>query len=102
MLCDCKDIDKELAVILHEVDVVRVYVSLFLFAIASFCFVYQLRQVYGCEVLLILLYYRIIFLDVRSLSEILGHADVATTLRKYAHTTMERKAEAMQAMSILF
>ena len=33
--------------------------------------------------------------DVRTLSEILGHASVSTTLSRYVHSSLERKAECM-------
>jgi integrase len=36
--------------------------------------------------------------DIRGLSEILGHADVATTLRRYVHSDPTHKAEMMQKM----
>ena len=38
-------------------------------------------------------------MDYRTLSEILGHSDVATTLRVYVHSSMETKTAAMQALS---
>lgn len=40
--------------------------------------------------------------DVKSLSEILGHSDVKITLNRYVHSSMERKAEYMQSVSALF
>ena len=33
--------------------------------------------------------------DVKTLSEILGHASVETTLNRYVHTSMERKIACM-------
>lgn len=40
--------------------------------------------------------------DVKSLSEILGHSGVEITLNRYVHSSMERKAEYMQSVSALF
>lgn len=40
--------------------------------------------------------------DVKSLSEILGHSGVEITLNRYIHSSMERKAEYMQSVSALF
>lgn len=40
--------------------------------------------------------------DVKSLSEILGHASVTITMNKYVHPTMELKAENMNRFSTLF
>lgn len=40
--------------------------------------------------------------DLKSLSEILGHAGVAITMNKYVHPTMEHKAENMNRFSDLF
>ena len=37
-------------------------------------------------------------MDVRTLSEILGHADVATTLRLYVHSSMETKRNSINLM----
>ena len=34
-------------------------------------------------------------MDVKSLSEILGHADVQMTLRRYVHPSMETKLQGM-------
>lgn len=39
--------------------------------------------------------------DIRGLSEILGHADVATTLRRYVHSDPTHKADMMQRMGML-
>lgn len=39
--------------------------------------------------------------DIRGLSEILGHADVATTLRRYVHSDPTHKADMMQRMGVL-
>ncbi len=39
--------------------------------------------------------------DVRGLSEILGHADVATTLRRYVHSDPTHKTDMMQRMGVL-
>ena len=38
--------------------------------------------------------------DVKSLSEILGHADVSTTMRRYVHPSMKTKREQMQLLQI--
>lgn len=40
--------------------------------------------------------------DVKSLSEILGHSGVEITLNRYVHSSMERKAEYMKSVSKLF
>ena len=40
--------------------------------------------------------------DIKSLSEILGHASVTITMNKYVHPTMELKAENMNKLSGLF
>lgn len=40
--------------------------------------------------------------DVKSLSEILGHSGVEITLNRYVHSSMERKAEYMKSVSALF
>ena len=39
--------------------------------------------------------------DVKSLSEILGHANAATTLRIYVHSSMEQKMSGMEKMAAL-
>lgn len=39
--------------------------------------------------------------DVKSLSEMLGHADIKTTLRLYVHSSMEHKKRAVQSISFL-
>ena len=39
--------------------------------------------------------------DVKSLSEILGHANVNITLNRYVHPTMELKRRNMQKLSVL-
>ena len=39
--------------------------------------------------------------DVKSLSEILGHANAATTLRVYVHSSMEQKMSGMEKMAAL-
>ena len=39
--------------------------------------------------------------DVKSLSEILGHASVNITMNRYVHPTMELKQENMQRLSAL-
>ena len=36
--------------------------------------------------------------DVKTLSEILGHASVETTLNRYVHTSMERKIACMELL----
>lgn len=38
-------------------------------------------------------------MDYKTLSEILGHSDVSTTLRFYVHSNMETKTSAMQALA---
>jgi site-specific recombinase XerD len=40
--------------------------------------------------------------DIKSLSEILGHASVTITMNKYVHPSMELKAENMNKFSGLF
>lgn len=40
--------------------------------------------------------------DIKTLSELLGHADVSTTLNKYAHSLDEQKRKAMSLMSGLY
>ncbi len=40
--------------------------------------------------------------DVKTLSEILGHSSVEITLNRYVHSSMERKAEYMKSLSALF
>ena len=40
-------------------------------------------------------------MDIKSLSEILGHADVQTTLRMYVHPSMESKRSALELASTL-
>lgn len=40
--------------------------------------------------------------DIKSLSEILGHANVNITMNRYVHPTMEQKRENMDRLSILF
>jgi integrase len=40
--------------------------------------------------------------DIKSLSEILGHANVNVTMNRYVHPTMELKRENMERLSILF
>lgn len=40
--------------------------------------------------------------DIKSLSEILGHANVAITMNRYVHPSMELKRENMQKLSSLF
>lgn len=39
--------------------------------------------------------------DVKTLSEILGHASVETTLNRYVHTSIERKTQCMNLMRIV-
>ena len=41
-------------------------------------------------------------MDVRTLSEILGHEDVSTTLNLYCHSSLDTKREGMERMSALF
>ena len=40
--------------------------------------------------------------DVKTLSEILGHSSVEITLNRYVHSSMERKAEYMKSLSVMF
>ncbi len=40
--------------------------------------------------------------DVKSLSEILGHSNVQITLNRYVHSSMEQKVEYMKSVSDLF
>lgn len=40
--------------------------------------------------------------DIKSLSEILGHASVNITLNRYVHPSLELKKENMQRLSVLF
>lgn len=40
--------------------------------------------------------------DVKALSEILGHSNVQITLNRYVHSSMEQKAEYMKSVSELF
>lgn len=40
--------------------------------------------------------------DVKTLSEILGHSSVEITLNRYVHSSMERKAEYMKSLSAIF
>ena len=39
-------------------------------------------------------------MDLRTLSEILGHAQVALTVQLYAHSTMETKRDVMEKMDV--
>ena len=39
--------------------------------------------------------------DIKSLSEMLGHADITTTLRLYVHPSMDSKRQAVQKISFL-
>ena len=41
-------------------------------------------------------------MDPKTLSEILGHANVATTLNTYVHSTRKRKEEGLNMLSDLF
>jgi integrase len=41
-------------------------------------------------------------MDIKTLSEILGHADVSTTLNRYAHSLEEQKRKSMDMMDLLF
>ena len=38
--------------------------------------------------------------DIKTLSEILGHSDVKTTLNKYVHSSMEQKAKQMDLLKL--
>ena len=38
-------------------------------------------------------------MEIKTLSEILGHADVSTTLNKYAHSLPEQKKKMMTSMA---
>ena len=40
--------------------------------------------------------------EVKTLSEILGHADVSTTLNKYAHSLPEQKRKMMDTVSAFY
>lgn len=40
-------------------------------------------------------------IDIKSVSEMLGHADITTTLRLYVHPSMESKRQAVQKISFL-
>ena len=40
--------------------------------------------------------------DVKTLSEILGHANVNITLNRYVHSSMERKRENMGRLQVLY
>ena len=40
--------------------------------------------------------------DVKSLSEILGHSDVKTTLNRYMHPTIETKRQYMNSLSSIY
>lgn len=40
--------------------------------------------------------------DVKTLSEILGHSSVEITLNRYVHSSIERKAECMRSLSSMF
>ena len=40
--------------------------------------------------------------DIKSLSEILGHANVNITMNRYVHPTMDLKRDNMQKLSTLF
>ena len=40
--------------------------------------------------------------DIKTLSELLGHADVSTTLNRYAHSLDEQKRKAMALMADLY
>ena len=39
--------------------------------------------------------------DIKSLSEILGHADASTTLRRYVHPSMDLKRKQMERLSTI-
>jgi site-specific recombinase XerD len=39
--------------------------------------------------------------DVKSVSELLGHADVRTTLRLYVHSSMDYKRRAVEGIGFL-
>lgn len=39
--------------------------------------------------------------DIKTLSEILGHSDVKTTLNKYVHSSMEQKQKNMNKLSAI-
>ena len=40
-------------------------------------------------------------IDIKSVSEMLGHADVTTTLRLYVHPSLDSKRQAIQKISFL-
>ena len=39
--------------------------------------------------------------DIKSLSEVLGHAEVGTTLARYVHSSFELKARNMEKLTLL-
>lgn len=41
-------------------------------------------------------------MDIKSLSEILGHSDVTITLNRYVHPTIETKRQHMNALSVIY
>ena len=41
-------------------------------------------------------------MDIKTLSTLLGHADIQTTLNRYAHTTDEHARNEIEKMSVLF
>ena len=41
-------------------------------------------------------------MDIKSLSEILGHSDVQITLNRYVHPTMDTKRKYMNALSAIY
>ena len=41
-------------------------------------------------------------MDVKTVSELLGHSDVSITLARYVHTSMAHKAKSMSVFSDLF
>ena len=40
-------------------------------------------------------------IDIKSVSEMLGHADITTTLKLYVHPSMDSKRKAVQKISFL-
>ena len=41
-------------------------------------------------------------MDIKSLSEIMGHSDVKITLNRYVHPTMDTKREYINTMALVY